>query len=96
MRKSAIGRKQLDARRNGRDDRHAYLEPELTITGVSPRGLAAPFFAAPSARVCLRASAAPMKLANSGCGPVGRDLSSGWNWQPMNHGWSGSSTISAS
>src|SRR3989442_142917 len=37
-----------------------------------------------------------MKPANSGCGRVGRDLSSGWNWQPMNQGWSGSSIISTS
>ncbi len=40
--------------------------------------------------------AAAMKLANSGCGRVGRDFSSGWNWQPTNHGCSGSSIISTS
>ena len=32
------------------------------------------------------ASAAPTKLANSGCGRVGRDFSSGWNWQPTYQG----------
>ena len=34
----------------------------------------------------LRTTAASMKEANSGCGSNGRDLSSGWNWTPMNHG----------
>src|SRR5690606_39797870 len=41
-------------------------------------------------------TAARTKLVNSGCGLSGRDLSSGWNWTPMNHGWSCSSTISGS
>src|SRR4051812_21666876 len=41
-----------------------------------------------------RRSAAAMKPANSGCGRVGRDFSSGWNWQPMNQAWSGSSITS--
>ena len=31
-----------------------------------------------------RRMAAAMNPANSGCGRVGRDFSSGWNWQPMN------------
>src|SRR5206468_2890976 len=44
----------------------------------------------------LYASAAPTKPANSGCGCIGRDFSSGWNWQPMNQGCSGSSIISTS
>ena len=35
-----------------------------------------------------------MKLLNSGCGRIGFDLNSGWNWQARNHGWSGISTIS--
>src|SRR5262249_60427535 len=39
-------------------------------------------------------TAASMNEANSGCGRVGRDLSSGWNWQPRNQGWVGSSMIS--
>src|SRR3954471_9571384 len=42
------------------------------------------------------AAAAATKPANSGCGRVGRDCSSGWNWQPMNHGCDGSSTTSTS
>ncbi len=33
---------------------------------------------------------------NSGCGACGRDLNSGWNWQPTKYGWSGSSIISTS
>lgn len=37
-----------------------------------------------------------MKLANSGCGSKGFDFSSGWNCTPINHGWSGLSTISGS
>src|SRR5207253_1374287 len=37
-------------------------------------------------RVRFAFSAAAMKPANSGCGLVGRDCSSGWNWHPMNHG----------
>src|SRR4051812_37545831 len=44
----------------------------------------------------LAPAAAAMKPAKSGCGRVGRDWSSGWNWQPMNHGWFVSSTISTS
>ena len=35
-----------------------------------------------------------MYETNSGCGSVGFDLYSGWNWQPRYHGWSVSSTIS--
>src|SRR5690348_13547337 len=38
--------------------------------------------------------AAEIKLANSGCGSNGFDLSSGWNCTPMNQGWSVRSTIS--
>ena len=34
----------------------------------------------------LALAAAAMKPAKSGCGRVGRDCSSGWNWQPTNHG----------
>ena len=34
----------------------------------------------------LALTAAATKPAKSGCGRVGRDWSSGWNWQPMNHG----------
>ena len=37
-----------------------------------------------TSRLC--ALAAAMKLANSGWGSNGRDLSSGWNWTPINHG----------
>jgi hypothetical protein len=37
-----------------------------------------------------------MKPANSGCGSNGLLFSSGWNCTPMNHGWSGRSTISGS
>ena len=42
----------------------------------------------------LRSTAAAIKLLNSGCGSKGRDFSSGWNWTPMNQGWSGYSTVS--
>src|SRR5690606_21315733 len=45
-------------------------------------------------RLCT--TAASMKLANSGCGSKGLDLSSGWNCTPMNQGWSVRSTISGS
>ena len=27
-----------------------------------------------------------MKALNSGCGSIGLDLNSGWNWQPRNQG----------
>ena len=37
-----------------------------------------------------------MKLLNSGCPPRGVDVNSGWNWQPTNQGWSGSSISSQS
>ncbi len=30
--------------------------------------------------------AAPMKAENNGCGSMGFDLNSGWNWQPRNQG----------
>src|SRR4051794_12708474 len=43
---------------------------------------------------CLYARAAAMNERNSGCGALGRERYSGWNWQPRNHGWSSSSTIS--
>ena len=33
---------------------------------------------------CLRD--ASIKRLNRGCGAVGRDLNSGWNWQPRNQG----------
>src|SRR5260370_40971920 len=46
----------------------------------------------PFARRCCRA--APTKPANKGGGREGRDLSSGWNWQPTNQGRAGSSVIS--
>ena len=39
-----------------------------------------------TSRLC--SFAAAMKLANSGCGSKGRDLSSGWYCTPMNQGWS--------
>ena len=35
-----------------------------------------------------------MNDVNRGCGSNGFDFSSGWNWTPINHGWSGISTIS--
>ena len=38
--------------------------------------------------------AAPMNEVKSGWGANGRDYSSGWYCTPMNHGWSGISTIS--
>ena len=34
----------------------------------------------------LAPTAAATKPANKGCGRVGRDCSSGWNWQPTNQG----------
>ena len=43
---------------------------------------------------CCCSSAACTKLTNSGWPRRGFDVNSGWNWQPKNHGWSGSSTIS--
>src|SRR5690606_24096817 len=47
-----------------------------------------------TSRLCFTAAA--MKLANNGWGSKGLDFSSGWNWTPMNQGWSGRSTISGS
>ena len=44
------------------------------------------FGAATDAARRLALAAAAMKPAKSGCGRVGRDCSSGWNWQPTNHG----------
>src|SRR5690606_2300685 len=41
-----------------------------------------------------RSIAARMNETKSGCGLIGLDFSSGWNWHPMNHGCSGSSIIS--
>ena len=38
--------------------------------------------------------AAVTKPLNKGCGLLGLDLNSGWNWQATNHGWVGISTIS--
>ena len=35
-----------------------------------------------------------MNALNSGCGSIGLDLNSGWNWQPRYHGWSAISQIS--
>ena len=46
-------------------------------------------------RSAARAVAAPTNSRNNGCGRVGRDRSSGWNWPAMKNGWSGSSMISA-
>jgi hypothetical protein len=43
-----------------------------------------------------RSSAAATNDTNSGCGRNGVDANSGWNWQPRNHGWSATSTISTS
>jgi len=40
----------------------------------------------PSPRARLARCAAATKPAKSGCGRVGRERSSGWNWQPTNHG----------
>ncbi len=34
----------------------------------------------------LALSDASIKAVKSGCGSRGRDLNSGWNWQPRNHG----------
>src|SRR5205085_3594925 len=42
----------------------------------------------------LNSRAAAMNERNSGCGAAGRDLYSGWNWQPTNHGCPSSSMIS--
>src|SRR5262245_33178412 len=42
------------------------------------------------------AIAASMKLLKSGWPPRGVEVNSGWNWQPTNQGWSGSSTSSTS
>ena len=60
------------------------------------RSRRAPAAAAPARRRAWRRSAAPMKPANSGCGRVGRDLSSGWNWQPMNQDGRAARSISTS
>ena len=35
-----------------------------------------------------------IKEENNGCGVKGLDLNSGWNWTPINHGWSFNSIIS--
>src|SRR5437868_7930497 len=43
-----------------------------------------------------RSIAARMNRANRGCGRLGRDLNSGWNWQPTKYGCCGSSNISTS
>src|SRR5512146_3362599 len=43
-----------------------------------------------------RATAARMSPRNSGWQSHGRERSSGWNWQPRNHGWPGSSMIATS
>ena len=40
--------------------------------------------------------AAPIRPMNKGCGRLGRDLNSGWNCTPTNHGWPVSSTASTS
>src|SRR5262249_36172384 len=65
---------------------------------LQPGFEAAQFHAATAVRVrsdwCR--SAASMKALNSGCPPRGVEVNSGWNWQPMNQGWPGSSTISQS
>src|SRR5579859_2100265 len=45
-------------------------------------------------RLCRCSWDAPMKDRNSGCGSMGFDLNSGWNWQPRYHGWSAISQIS--
>src|SRR5205085_654294 len=42
----------------------------------------------------LYARAAATNDRKSGCGALGRDLYSGWNWQPTNQGCPSSSTIS--
>ena len=49
--------------------------------------------AASFARCCC-SSAAFTKLMKSGWPRRGLDVNSGWNWQPKNHGWLGSSIIS--
>src|SRR5699024_2115682 len=41
-----------------------------------------------------RRMAAPIRPMNKGCGRLGRDLNSGWNCTPTNHGWPFSSTAS--
>ena len=76
-------------------DEEERVAPERRGTRQS-RGLTSDGAPASSRARRFAAAAAAMKPANSGCGRVGRDCSSGWNWQPMNHGWSGSSTISTS
>src|SRR5262249_31327365 len=43
-----------------------------------------------------RTTAARSNPRNSGWQSHGRERSSGWNWQPRNHGWPGSSIISTS
>ena len=43
-----------------------------------------------------RTTAARMSPRNSGWQSHGRERNSGWNWQPRNHGWPGSSMISTS
>jgi hypothetical protein len=59
---------------------HSVL-PEAALAGALP----APLGRSPhTSRLC--ALAAAMKLANSGWGSKGLDLSSGWNWTPMNQG----------
>src|SRR5207244_10218710 len=52
--------------------------------------------AAVTAAFCavLNSRAAAMNDRKSGWGAAGRDLYSGWNWQPRNHGCPSSSTIS--
>src|SRR5262245_39273202 len=47
-----------------------------------------------TSRLC--SIAAPMKLANSGCGSKGRLFNSGWYCTPMNQGWSPYSIVSGS
>jgi hypothetical protein len=47
-----------------------------------------PFFWAPASVADTIIFGRRMKSLKSGWGAMGRDLNSGWNWQPRNQGWS--------
>src|SRR5690348_730927 len=82
-----LGPSELDAIGRGRG---LLLRAGLGLPGFAEREDVGHYTSLPCS------TAAAMKLANSGCGSNGLDLSSGWNCTPMNQGWSVRSTISGS
>ena len=73
---------------------YSDLRLRVTMTGICSATRPWPSARAPASRA--PHDRRPDQSAEQRMRSSGRDFNSGWNWQPRNHGWPGSSMISTS